>query len=102
MALRLRPPVVALLLLATAFAVDRFAPSVPWTPERLRPLGLVPIGAGLALGIWALATFHRRRTTHEPFGVPKALVVTGPYRFTRNPMYLAVTTLLVGIAWWMG
>jgi protein-S-isoprenylcysteine O-methyltransferase Ste14 len=98
---RLRPPVTALLLLALAFAVDRLFPSAPWIPARLRWLGLVPIGAAVALGTWALATFHARHTTHEPFGTPRALVVSGPYRFTRNPMYLALTTLLVAVAWCM-
>ena len=102
MGLRVRPPVVALLLLAVAFAVDRFAPSAPWVPAHLRWLGLLPIALGAGLGIWALATFHRRGTTHDPFGTPTALVVAGPYRFTRNPMYVAVTTLLVGIAWCAG
>jgi protein-S-isoprenylcysteine O-methyltransferase Ste14 len=59
----------------------------------------VPIALGLALGVWSLATFQRRHTTHDPFGTPRELVVNGPFRFTRNPMYLAVTALLVGIAW---
>jgi protein-S-isoprenylcysteine O-methyltransferase Ste14 len=99
MAFFLRPPLVALLLLVIAFVVDRLAPSTPWIPERLRWLGLVPIAAGVSLALWALRLFHRRRTTHDPFGTPQALVVNGPYRFTRNPMYLALTVLLVGIAW---
>jgi protein-S-isoprenylcysteine O-methyltransferase Ste14 len=102
MYLRLRPPLVALLLLAVAFVVDRLVPSAPWIPARLRWLGFVPIGSGIALGISALRTFRRRGTTHQPFGAPSALVVTGPYRFTRNPMYLALTTLLVGGAWCLG
>jgi protein-S-isoprenylcysteine O-methyltransferase Ste14 len=101
MTFRLRPPLVALLLLLSAFLIDELAPSAPWIPARLRWLGFVAMGAGAALGSWALWTFHRRRTTHDPFGTPRALVVTGPYRFTRNPMYLAVITLLVGIACWM-
>jgi protein-S-isoprenylcysteine O-methyltransferase Ste14 len=101
MALRLRPPWVALLLLAIAFAIDALVPTEPWVPERLRSLGFVPIALGAALGIWALWTFHRRGTTHDPFGTPGALVVSGPYRFSRNPMYVAVTLILLGIAWGM-
>lgn len=99
MRLRLRPPLVALLLLAIAFVVDRLVPSAPWVPERLRWFGLVPIAAGIALGVSALRTFRRRQTTPDPFGTPQALVVGGPFRFTRNPMYLALTTFLVGSAW---
>jgi protein-S-isoprenylcysteine O-methyltransferase Ste14 len=101
MALRLRPPWVALLLLAIAFAIDALVPTAPWVPERLRPLGFVPIALGAALGIWALRTFHRHGTTHDPFGTPAALVVSGPFRYSRNPMYVAVTLILLGIAWGM-
>jgi protein-S-isoprenylcysteine O-methyltransferase Ste14 len=99
MALVLRPPVVALLLVALAFAVDRIVPSPPWVPEDLRWLGLLPVAIGAALATWALATFRRSRTTHDPFGTPTALVLAGPYRVTRNPMYVAVTTVLLGVAW---
>ena len=102
MGIRLRPPVVALLLLAAAFVVDGLVPSRAWVPEWLRPWGFVVIVLAVALGIWALASFRRGGTTHEPYGTPTALVVTGPYRFTRNPMYVAVTSILVGIAWCVG
>jgi protein-S-isoprenylcysteine O-methyltransferase Ste14 len=57
---------------------------------------------GAALGIWALRTFHHRGTTHDPFGTPTSLVTTGPYRFSRNPMYVALTTVLVGVGLLVG
>jgi protein-S-isoprenylcysteine O-methyltransferase Ste14 len=66
-------------------------PGLPW----LLALGLV-IPAGL--GGSALFRFRRHGTTHEPQGMPTALVATGPYRFTRNPMYLALSTLLTWFA----
>ena len=52
---------------------------------------LVPIGAALNL-------FRRRRTRPEPWQPASALVVTGIYRFTRNPMYLGMAMLALAIA----
>jgi protein-S-isoprenylcysteine O-methyltransferase Ste14 len=81
---------------------------VPWkyfelsqvhlTPLDARHLlGLVGMGAGLALlaaSIWQFA--RRGGGTLAPVDPPSQLVVRGPYRFVRNPMYLSVTTILLG------
>jgi len=52
----------------------------------------------LALDIWAVATFRRLGTTPNPAGPTTALAVGGPYRFTRNPMYLGLVFLMAGLA----
>ena len=100
--MEIRPPVVALIWLLASLAGDRLLPAA-WR-ERLalageaRWSGLLPFAAGGALGVWALRRFHASGTTHEPFGVPSALVAAGPYRYTRSPMYLGVLLMLTGIA----
>lgn len=95
--LPVRPPVVALACLGLAWGVDRAWPGPALPPETLwASLFFFALGAGLAG--WALATFHSRNTTHEPFGTPAALVVSGPFRFTRNPMYVGVVLVLIGFA----
>ena len=100
--MEIRPPVVALIWLLASVVGDRLLPAAP--RERLalrgtaRWAGGVPVVAGGALGVWALKRFHVSRTTYEPFGVPSALVAAGPYRNTRNPMYLGVLLMLTGIA----
>lgn len=51
---------------------------------------------GACLGAWGLFTFKRHGTTHEPNGVASTLLTSGPFGFSRNPLYLALTMLLAG------
>ena len=47
--------------------------------------------------------FHAEgRGTLAPWAPPSRLVVGGLYRYVRNPMYLAVLSTVLGIAWWRG
>lgn len=77
---------------------------VPWLIVRGgptgggSPLGWLLVVGGLALVGWCVGEFyHRGRGTLAPWDPPRALVKAGPYRFTRNPMYVG---LLVHLAGW--
>jgi protein-S-isoprenylcysteine O-methyltransferase Ste14 len=78
------------------FGLDR------WRPDSFSPrhvVAFLSIGAGAALlgiCIWEFAS--RGRGTLAPVDPPRALVVRGPYRYVRNPMYVAVTMILLGEA----
>jgi protein-S-isoprenylcysteine O-methyltransferase Ste14 len=61
-------------------------------------LGALFSAAGLALMGWGMVTFVRARTPIMPIRPARALVTSGPYRFSRNPMYVGVTVLYFGIA----
>src|SRR3954466_5073583 len=64
-------------------------------------LALIPFTAGLALLLWCVGAFHRTGDgTLAPWDPPRKLVVTGVYRRSRNPMYVAVTLILW--AWALG
>ena len=83
-----------------------------WLLHRQWPRFLLPDGwatareiAGAAFGLvgitvilWALATFHRHRTAIYPNRPASRIVRDGPYRRTRNPMYVSMTLLYVGLA----
>jgi protein-S-isoprenylcysteine O-methyltransferase Ste14 len=64
------------------------------------PLGVACVLLGL-VGFPAVLAFHRARTSPNPFRPSSALVTTGPYRFSRNPMYVGITLLYVGVAIWV-
>jgi len=68
-------------------------------PRLTLALGLQ--GVALVLGLWGLLTFKRHRTTPEPNGVASALLTTGPYRFTRNPLYLSLSATLTAFSFFL-
>ncbi len=98
---------VARSLLWTVLLPGMFAGYVPWRffglreiEWRLTPVtvaGLVCIVLGTALLAACIVEFARRgRGTLSPADPPRHLVVSGLYRYVRNPMYLSVTTIVFG------
>src|SRR5574341_1279456 len=66
-----------------------------------RYAGILLIAAGAALYAWTVWEFATRgRGTPLPIDAPKTLVVRGPYRVVRNPMYLGVLGVILGQAVW--
>lgn len=87
------PGVVAILIpaLIAAHRVDEGA--------LFHPLGLLPLVVGFALLLWCVRDFYvAGRGTLAPWSPPRHLVTTGLYRYSRNPMYVAVTSMLSGWA----
>ena len=75
------------------FEIDGEGPTLPQTA-----LGVAAVATGLVLTLWGLATFARARTPIIPDRPARELVTRGPYRFTRNPMYVGLTALYSGLA----
>lgn len=86
------PPVWAAGLAALAWVLARWLPLVPLPPG----MGQLIMAAGLGLALWSAWWFWRKRTPIEPNHVPRALIVEGPYRINRNPIYTALTLVLLG------
>lgn len=95
----LPPPLLFVLPLVVGLRVDHAhpLPLAPASQARLAAgVGIVLVVAGFALAASAIGLFVRRRTTIVPHHRSRALVTSGPFRFTRNPMYVALTTAFVG------
>jgi protein-S-isoprenylcysteine O-methyltransferase Ste14 len=60
------------------------------------------VAAGLGLDFWSVALFRRAGTSPLPFRPATSFVARGPYRFTRNPMYVGMTLLLAGVGLMLG
>lgn len=92
------PPVYLLTAIAAMVAIHYLFPGRQLLDAPWSWLGAVPIGAGLGLVLWVATLFRRRRTTIKPGDVSSALVTDGPFRVSRNPIYLGMTSILVGTA----
>jgi len=94
---RLLPPTILLLAILLMLALHFVVPFyrvVRW-PWRL--LGILPLTLGIILDLWADRTFKHLNTTVKPFEQPQSLVTTGPFRFSRHPMYLGMTAIVIGL-----
>jgi protein-S-isoprenylcysteine O-methyltransferase Ste14 len=67
------------------------------TPFR-RVVAILLLALSVVLALWSVGLFARHRTTIIPHGVSSALVIQGPYRFTRNPMYLSLSLAYLALA----
>jgi protein-S-isoprenylcysteine O-methyltransferase Ste14 len=96
------PPVWLLLHGLLQLGLHRWLPGPRVVPPEWRDLGLLPGFAGVALVFWCVTLFVRRGTPIRPFTESTALVRAGPYRLSRNPIYLGLTLLLASSAAFFG
>jgi protein-S-isoprenylcysteine O-methyltransferase Ste14 len=96
------PPVWLLLGLISIFALNELYPMIRFTSLIFQVLGGVVIVVGLLLLVMANGLFVRAGTDVIPFRKVSTLVITGIYRFTRNPMYLGMAAVLLGCALTVG
>ena len=96
--IRVPPPLFYLAGLAVGIGLELAFP-IDGPPTAVR---IAVVVVGLAASAWldfgAMARFARARTAVIPFTPTSALVTNGPYRFTRNPMYVGMACLYVAIA----
>ncbi len=101
--LKIPPPIVALLLGGIMWLLAALGPALPWPPDTRRWVALALALAGASFDLSGLVAFVRRHTTINPLAPRKttALVTTGVYRITRNPMYLGLALFLTAWAVWL-
>ncbi|HEX4562579.1 MAG TPA: isoprenylcysteine carboxylmethyltransferase family protein [Gemmatimonadales bacterium] len=95
--IRFPPPFIYALFFLAGYGLHRLEP-VALFGGRSWPdtVGLVMIVLGVALAITAAATFRRAGTNVNPTKPATTVVTHGPFRFTRNPMYLSMAVMYLG------
>ena len=91
------PPAIYLVAFAAGMGLQRCAP-LALSGAIFPAAAAVLFVISAFLGGWSLLRFFRARTSPLPIQPTTALVVTGPYRFIRNPMYLSLILLYVALA----
>jgi protein-S-isoprenylcysteine O-methyltransferase Ste14 len=101
---RFPPPLVFLACIGAGVLLGRFVqPLVLPIPTAPRlAAGVLVIVAGLALVVWAFGPFRRTGQDPAPWKPSPSLIIQGPYKFTRNPMYVAMLTVQVGVGVCLG
>ncbi|OAP43460.1 protein-S-isoprenylcysteine methyltransferase [Sinorhizobium glycinis] len=94
-----RPPIAWAIAAAAGLVLDVLYP-LPFLPPAVPAawLGASLFLAGLALLIWAAATFRRAGTHIQTVEPTTAIVEEGPYRYSRNPIYIGMFLGLIGLA----
>ena len=97
----IRPPLVYLGAIALGLLLHFAWPVQLVPPVASVPLGATAVLAAVALFISAVRTFRNAGTPVPGNRPTTAIVRTGPYRYSRNPIYLAFSLLQIGIAFWL-
>jgi protein-S-isoprenylcysteine O-methyltransferase Ste14 len=91
------PPLLFLIVLMVVAGLQWIV-SIPWPwAGSSRWIGVSMIVAAVVLALWARVRFDRAGTNVNPRRPSTALVLHGPYRFTRNPMYLGMLIAVLGV-----
>ena len=93
------PPIWTLLALVAVGFISLFDP-MPLLPMRF--FGGFIIVAGIGLFVSSIYWFKKKETTIVPRQKPQALIVEGPFRISRNPIYLAFVMITWGATFWVG
>lgn len=99
--LRLYPPVWFLLFAGAAAVLAWLWPLHLAQLQLLQPLSYLLAASGGGLALWAAFVFRRHKTTTHPYAEASSLVTCGPFRFTRNPMYLGLLLTLIALGLWL-
>jgi len=102
MKIRIHPPIIAGIYLLLALGLNYFSPNVKIIHPPFNFFGIGITVGGLVSMISAFRLFKKKGTTHNPHGRSTVLVTSGPFSFSRNPMYLGLSFVLLGIAVFMG
>ncbi|SOH95404.1 Protein-S-isoprenylcysteine O-methyltransferase Ste14 [Monaibacterium marinum] len=93
------PPVLFAMAPIVALVLQRIAPLGLLEPagDVQQAVGIAILALALALGLWGVVVFKRAGTNVSPHTPALLIVSSGPYRFSRNPMYIAIELVQLGL-----
>jgi len=100
--MRFTPVTDFVLLLLGSITLHFILPTTRVIPSPHYFFGSVFIIFGIILNYWADTQFKKNQTTIQPHEIPNVLVTSDAFRISRNPMYLGMSSILLGIAIFFG
>jgi len=100
--MKFTPPAFFIALLLCATVLHILFPNPRVIPFPYYFLGSVFIVFGIMLNYRADAQFKKKQTTIQPYEIPNVLVTSSIFSISRNPMYLGMASILVGIVIFLG
>lgn len=107
---RFFPPGIPILTILLGIGLQQIFPLAEQytlsSPARYYVGGIIAGGSILLLGFWAVFLFRKDGQSENPWKPTSHIVASGPYRFTRNPMYLQMILVCIGASiafanWWI-
>jgi protein-S-isoprenylcysteine O-methyltransferase Ste14 len=95
------PPLLFALPLVAGYLLNRAFPTADW-PGWVASVGLAVLVLSLVPGPWAVIEMLRRGVNPEPYVPTRSLVMSGPFRFSRNPIYLTYVLFVAGMGLYLG
>lgn len=92
------PPILLIAAIVLSYLASAIAPGLRLGGPPLSFLGIALIAVGIGLFLWSVKIFQKHTTTLNPRGKPSSLITAGPYRISRNPIYLGFLLIAIGTA----
>jgi protein-S-isoprenylcysteine O-methyltransferase Ste14 len=99
--IRLHPPIIYAISILAGIGLNNFWPlAMPYGLHN-RIYGVILIAVATLLAAWSLFKLHKADTDVRPDKPDSTLLTSGPYRFTRNPLYIVLTLAQLTVAIWL-
>ena len=97
---RFHPPPLLGLFVVAGFVLEKVLPLSFVAGSTALVVGPAVCGAAVALAVWAVVTMKRAHTTVPTHTSTTTVVRNGPYKLSRNPIYLGMCLLMIGVGVW--
>ncbi len=94
------PPVWTVIFVAASLVAGKFLPIITLPIASYKTISILLAVAGVVMILWSALWFRRKKTAINPYGKPSSLIVEGPYRINRNPIYTGMFLIVLGSACW--
>jgi len=99
--IRLHPPIIYAISILSGIGLNNLWPQTMPCDIYGRTWGILLIALAIVIAVWALLQFHKADTDVRPDKPDSSLITSGPFRFTRNPLYIVLTLTQITTAVWL-